>query len=230
MHWSQRTLYFALAFTLGGCSSVDFDSFRAPSVTQALRLPEFSTPRAEAPVRPITAEDLVNADGSCPSPTVQTASAEPGDGGTAAAPATPGGIGLEMAECEVVRRAGQPERVEIGTSERGERSVAMTYTRGARPGVYKFTSGRLVAMERAGEPAPAAKPSRAAPKRKVANRPAEPKPAAARPAPAPARAPAPASSAAAPWPSQPAQSGGAAAPWPSQQQSAPPAGAWPAPR
>ena len=35
----------------------------------------------------------------------------------------PGGIALEMTECDVVKRAGAPEQVELGTNERGERTV-----------------------------------------------------------------------------------------------------------
>ena len=67
-----------------------------------------------------------------------------------------------MTECDVVRRAGAPEQLQIGADERGDRSVLITYVRGPRPGVYRFAAGRLVSIERAPE-APGAK---AAPKAK----------------------------------------------------------------
>jgi hypothetical protein len=45
--------------------------------------------------------------------------------------------------------------------------VVLTYLRGAWPGVYRFASGRLVAIERAPAPAPGPeKPQKAAPKAK----------------------------------------------------------------
>jgi hypothetical protein len=54
----------------------------------------------------------------------------------------------------VVGRIGAPDRVEFGSTERGERSAILTYTRGARPGIYRFSGGRLTSIERSGEPAP----------------------------------------------------------------------------
>jgi hypothetical protein len=59
-----------------------------------------------------------------------------------------------MTECQVVRRSGAPEQVELGTSPEGQRSVVLTYTGGSRPGIYRFASGRLVSIERAPEPPP----------------------------------------------------------------------------
>ena len=50
----------------------------------------------------------------------------------------PGGIALQMTECDVVRRAGAPEQLQIGADERGERAVVITYIRGPRPGIYRF--------------------------------------------------------------------------------------------
>ncbi len=63
-----------------------------------------------------------------------------------------GGIALQMTECDVVRRAGAPEQVQIGTNERGERTAVITYIRGSRPGIYHFAAGRLTSIERAPEP------------------------------------------------------------------------------
>ena len=55
----------------------------------------------------------------------------------------PAAIALEMSECDVVKRAGIAEKVEIGTNERRERTATLTYIRGQRPGIYHFTAGRL---------------------------------------------------------------------------------------
>jgi hypothetical protein len=68
-----------------------------------------------------------------------------------------------MAECEVVRRVGLPQHVEIGNDERAERTVVITYLQGARPGIYRFRAGRLVSIERAPEqptPKPEKKPQK----------------------------------------------------------------------
>ena len=60
-------------------------------------------------------------------------------------PSTPtvqGGIALQMTECDVVKRTGVAEKVDIGANQRGERSVTMTVTRGPWPGIYRFDGGR----------------------------------------------------------------------------------------
>jgi hypothetical protein len=56
-------------------------------------------------------------------------------------------ISLGMTECDVARRAGAPDKIEIGTGERGEPLLVMTYARGERPRIYRFAAGRLVAIE-----------------------------------------------------------------------------------
>jgi hypothetical protein len=94
-----------------------------------------------ADLGPVTAQDLVGPQGQC-------AGAGP-DGA-----ASKGGIALQMTECEVVRRAGTPDNVELGTSDRGERAVTLTYAGGPRPGIYRFSGGRLYAIERGQEPPP----------------------------------------------------------------------------
>ena len=98
-----------------------------------------AAPKSE--LRPVTAADLVGPQGQCA-------------GAGQDASAARGGIALEMTECEVVGRAGTPENIELGTTDRGERSVTLTYTGGPRPGIYRFSSGRLYAIERTQEPAP----------------------------------------------------------------------------
>jgi hypothetical protein len=103
---------------------------------------------------PVTTADLVSSQGQCPLPPLApTQSAMAGQ-----AQAEPGGIALEMSECEVVHRTGPVEKMEIGTTGRGERSLVLTYLKGPWPGVYRFTAGRLVSIERApAAPEPSAK-------------------------------------------------------------------------
>ena len=58
-----------------------------------------------------------------------------------------GGIALGMTECQAVRRAGQPSQVTIGTANKGERKVVLTYLGGPWPGIYTFQSGRLKVVD-----------------------------------------------------------------------------------
>ncbi len=56
-------------------------------------------------------------------------------------------IAFEMTECDVVRRVGAPDKVDLGSSLRGERVLTMTYSRGERPRIYRFAGGRLIGTE-----------------------------------------------------------------------------------
>lgn len=117
-------------------------------------------------LRPVSAADLVSAEGQCAMATA--GAADPSPDGAAAEPAmVSGGIALQMTECDVVRRAGAPEQLQIGAEASGERSVVITYARGPRPGIYRFTAGRLTSVDRVPEApgakaAPKAKPSKKA--------------------------------------------------------------------
>jgi hypothetical protein len=104
----------------------------------------YSGGRNDFELRPITAADLVNPEGACTGEQTQ---------GFAEAGIT-GGISLQMTECDVVRRAGPVDKIDFGVNDRGERAVVITYARGPWPGIYNFTGGRLVSIERA--PAPPA--------------------------------------------------------------------------
>lgn len=152
-----------------------------------------------------------------PSQNQRTATAPTND--TLLQPAS--GIALGLSECDVVRRAGQPERVELGNDERGERSVVLTYNRGERAGIYRFRQGRLFTIERVAvveEPKPV-KPK--APARR-----------AAKPAPKQDAAAAPAPKTATPAGSAPQQQKPAAqnSPWPATPQQSPPQSTvWPTP-
>ncbi|MGP0089546.1 MAG: hypothetical protein ACLPKB_06250 [Xanthobacteraceae bacterium] len=114
------------------------------------------TPKPAHGPRALTAEDMVNGEGQCPALEPTAAAAE---AGPAAAPTPPGTAALGMTECEVVRRVGQPQHVEIGNDERTERTVVVTYLQGVRPGIYRFRAGRLVSIERAPDQ-PTAKPEK----------------------------------------------------------------------
>jgi hypothetical protein len=126
----------------------------------------YSGSKEEFILRPTTAADLVTADGQCAMTTAEGPPPAPASDGASDASAQPGllpgGIALQLTDCEVVRRAGAPEQIQIGADERGDRSVVITYARGPRPGVYRFAAGRLASIER-GPEAPGAK---AAPKAK----------------------------------------------------------------
>lgn len=123
--------------------------------------------------RPVGANDLVSANGACPpAPAppqpVSTPAAAPGSapvaqavgaGDSTAAPAAQSapsllgtGVALGMTECEVVRRAGTPSSVQIGSTANGDRTAVLTFDRGPHAGIYHFQGGRLKIMESAAQP------------------------------------------------------------------------------
>jgi hypothetical protein len=124
----------------------------------------FSGHREEFSLRPPGPEDLVGPEGQCAG--LAQSQVEDQSGETAQMPAVQGGVALQMTECDVVRRAGAPERVELGANERGERAVVLTYARGPRPGVYRFAAGRLYSIERGPEPPAPARQQKAAAKKR----------------------------------------------------------------
>jgi hypothetical protein len=140
-------LSLAAALLVAGCAGDSLPKLAVPS------LPSPSWNAASTAAKPtrepqaVTAADMVNGEGQC-------AALEPtaaADAGPAATPAPAGTASLGMTECEVVRRVGQPLRVEIGNDERAERTVVVTYLQGVRPGIYRFRGGRLVSVERVPE-------------------------------------------------------------------------------
>jgi hypothetical protein len=120
--------------------------------------------------RPITVNDLVDANGGCPNylaPAPQTASANAADGGGAAPDTSAllsGGVALGMSECDVVSRLGQPTAINLGRNANGSRNAVMTFRAGPRPGIYRFDDGRLSEMDRV-EVAPPAPEKRATKKK-----------------------------------------------------------------
>jgi hypothetical protein len=127
----------------------------------------YSGGKNEFGLRPVTEADLVSAEGQCAMTTAEApATPETASDAAAQVQLAPGGIALQMTECDVVRRAGAPEQIQIGANERGERATVITYIRGPRPGIYRFAAGRLTSIERAPE-APDARP-KAKPSKKAA--------------------------------------------------------------
>jgi hypothetical protein len=114
------------------------------------------------PDKPVSAEDLVSADGACPG---MTPPPSPADANASTAPAPMGGtVALGHTECDVVRGIGAPSNVSISGDAAGRRVAVVTWTSGPRAGIYTFTSGRLSAIE--GAPEAPAMPKTAKPKAK----------------------------------------------------------------
>ncbi len=153
----------SLAFGIAACSA-DLSLNNVTLVPKAEPLATTSDWSAGSNLdRRLTAADLVSAEGQCSETSVSAANAQN-------APGSLGGISLRMSECDVIRRAGAVEGIELGANERGERSLVLTYLHGPWPGVYRFTNGRLVSIERAAAPPPG--PETPQKKSKAAKKPA----------------------------------------------------------
>jgi hypothetical protein len=152
-----------LALALGACSTFDTESFRAPDLS--IIAPRATATLRETPLKPVTGEDLVDTDGRCAGVPVGPDPNVPADRQQTDIPMIPSAIALDMTECDVVKRAGHPEKVDFGTNERNERTVTLTYLKGARPGIYRFAAGRLTSIERAPEPPAPARQQRKPPRR-----------------------------------------------------------------
>jgi hypothetical protein len=105
--------------------------------------------------KPVTANDMVDANGACPG----RPAPPPAAGGDQAGASDLGtllgaGVAIGMTECDVVARVGAPNSVNLGRTPGGERSAVLTVSGGPRPGIYRFTGGRLAEMDRVAEPAP----------------------------------------------------------------------------
>jgi hypothetical protein len=167
---------------LAACSSSlpDFTQLKLPNPRQFLpsNSDTYVAPVSARAVRPIGPQDLVDGQGLCPGMATGAeiaAGSEAAAGPAPAPPAVPGAVGLEMSECEVVRAVGQPQMVEIGKNDRGDRRVVMTYANNERAGVYEFVSGRLASLERGPEPPAPPKPERPAKKKPATARQQSPK-------------------------------------------------------
>jgi hypothetical protein len=120
-----------------------------------------------SPDKPVTAEDLVSADGACPGMAPPAGPADANaltDSAGGPVPSTRGTVALGHTECDVVRGIGAPGNVSLSSNGRGDRVAVVTYTQGQRAGIYTFTAGRLTSIERGAEPV--AQPRAAKPKAK----------------------------------------------------------------
>ena len=163
MQRSNRMIWRALAMAalvqaLGACSSdLSLNNLTlVPKPETLMRKPDwatFSAGKNDITLRPLTSADFVNQDGQCAAASEQARGSADAAGAEGAAPI--GGIALQMTECEVVRRAGPVEKIDISADERGERTVVLSYLRGSAAGIYRFVGGRLVSIERAPGPPPA---------------------------------------------------------------------------
>jgi len=120
-----------------------------------------------SPDKPVTAEDLVSAEGFCagmvpPGGSPADANAATDGASAAPVPSTSGTVALGHTECDVVRGIGAPANVNLSNNARGDRVAVITYAEGQRAGIYTFTAGRLTSIERG--PEPVAQPKTAKPK------------------------------------------------------------------
>ncbi len=168
----------AMAVALAGCAGFDAPGswFAKPldvlGRNASYNYSELGESKQE---RRITANDLVDANGACPTAAApgqtQSAAANPG-GSPAASPDADsllgGGVGIGMSECDVVARVGQPNAVNLGKNPNGDRSAILTFKSGPRPGVYRFVAGRLTEMDRVEVPPPPPQPAKKPAKKKPA--------------------------------------------------------------
>jgi len=151
------------AIALGGCANVEYENkdawfakpFQFVSTKGGYTFSELQESKART--QPITANDLVAANGSCPPPAAAAAPApgaaasnQPGSAPAAADSSSllGGGIALGMSECDVVFRAGVPTAVQIGNAPNGDRTAVVTFNNGPRAGIYHFQAGALIEVER----------------------------------------------------------------------------------
>jgi hypothetical protein len=160
----------ATAVALSGCADVDFDApqawFAKPLDISGRNAGYTFSELQDTKLRqhPITANDLVNGNGSCPPRAVRPAVPPAPNQMPAPAEDTTsllgGGVALGMSECDVVFRAGQPSAVQIGRLPNGERTAVLTFSDGPRAGIYRFERGALKEMDSvpmAAAPPPTAK-------------------------------------------------------------------------
>src|SRR5437868_12109291 len=114
---------FTTALALCGCANVDYENkdawfakpFELTSRKGGYTFSELQETKERA--RPITANDLVDGNGSCPAPLASQQAPQPAPAANQAAGVPPtadagsllsGGVALGMSECDVVFRAGSP--------------------------------------------------------------------------------------------------------------------------
>lgn len=166
-----------LAPVLTGCGATASDIFSSDLISKDaewfsrsgrlfIKSVSIETPPLTAD-KPVTAEDLVSAEGACPGMAAANVPANANalsDGTPAPVPVSNGTVALGHTECDVVRGIGAPANVNISNNERGERLTVINFSQGTRAGIYTFTAGRLSSVERGAEPV--AEPKAAKPKKK----------------------------------------------------------------
>jgi len=155
-------LTLAMAGALAGCANTNFDTsgswFSKPlDVFGRNAGYTYSQLDESKQQRPVTANDLVDANGACPTP--------------AAPDSLGGGIAIGMSECDVVARVGPPSAANLGRTPNGDRIAILTYQSGVRPGVYRFVAGRLKEMDRVEVPPPPPQPEKKKAEKKIAKKP-----------------------------------------------------------
>ena len=162
-----------LAPVLTGCGATASDIFSSDLISKDaewfsrsgrlfIKSVSIETPPLTAD-KPVTAEDLVSAEGACPGMAAANVPANANalsDGTPAPVPVSNGTVALGHTECDVVRGIGAPANVNISNNERGERLTVINFSQGTRAGIYTFTAGRLSSIERGPEVAPPPKPAK----------------------------------------------------------------------
>jgi hypothetical protein len=164
----------ALAPALAGCNGsldqfqTEFMSKDAQWFQRSGRLFIRSVSIDSAPLtpdKPVTAEDLVSAEGACPG---MAAPANALADSTGAPPPVGGTVALQHTECDVIRGIGAPDSVNISSGPGGGRVAVVTYLRGPRAGIYTFSGGRLSSVEAGPEQPAQPKAAKPKPKKKPA--------------------------------------------------------------
>jgi hypothetical protein len=147
----------ALAGCTGGTDllSKDADWF-SRSGRVFIRNVSIETPPLTA-TKAVAPDELVAADGGCPGMVAPGATALADGAAGSPPPSTTGTVALGHTECDVVRGIGAPDNVSLSNNPRGDRVAVVSYSRGARAGLYTFTAGRLTSIERGPEPVAPAK-------------------------------------------------------------------------
>jgi hypothetical protein len=146
-----------MALSVVGCADDTARWFAGPSPFNPKGGYTYSSLGEARQDRPVTQNDLIDANGACPNyvaaaPNASANSSEGGPPSPDTAALLSGGVALGMSECDVVTRLGQPTAVNPGRNPNGSRSLVLTYQTGPRPGIYRFEGGRLSEMDRVEAP------------------------------------------------------------------------------